>query len=372
MKIKESNWWSAGIAAAVCVVLIVAIAILSAKPANDTILKRPSTFFTDPSGARAIYLVLERVLPSTAQWRLPITALSQPSTQSVRTFIAMNPVPFGQEEARALDGWIESGGQLILTGTTDWRVQKSAADRTTKDFLARHDIHPFSAASNQAVAAAITKEVGRGRIIYVPDTYAFSNRALRRTDNAVWLVDRCIEWGGKAVFDEYHQGFGSQRGFSELVASFAVSPWGLVCLQLGLAGIVYLFGCKRRFGRPMDELPIARTNPIEAVQAVAGLFESARARALSARTIHQYLNSHLSSIVGYRVDLIDADSRERLSGPLRIARADLDSYAQAAGRAMASRTMTDNDLTRFGQQATAIARSFTHGTVRNKHSAAAG
>ena len=61
MKIRDSNWRTAAAASAICLVLIVAIAILSAKPSSDAFLKRPSTFFTDPSGARAIYLVLQRV-----------------------------------------------------------------------------------------------------------------------------------------------------------------------------------------------------------------------------------------------------------------------------------------------------------------------
>jgi hypothetical protein len=378
MKIKDSNLRTAAVAAGLCLVLILTIALLSGKPSSDTLLKRPSTFFTDASGSRAVYLVLEKVLPSAGQWRLPITELKQPSPQGVGTLIAMGPGMFGQGEVAALDAWVESGGQLILAADTDWLIQKNNADRTTKNFLARHGITPAppprrpNSRSTGGIDAAVTRKAGRGRIIYVPNSYAFSNEALRTTDNAVWLVDRCLEWGGGAVFDEYHLGFGSQRSFSSLIASFAVTPWGLVCLQLALAGIVYLFACKRRFGRPLEELPVERTNPIETVQAVAGLFESARARALSARAIHQYLNSHVSSIMGYRIDLMAPESRDRLAGPMRIERADLDSYAQAASAAMTGRTMTDAELIRFGQQATAIARSFSHGTVRSKFSAAAG
>ena len=111
MKIKASNWWTAGVASAVCLVLIVAIAMLSAKPSSDVVLRRPSTFFTDPSGARAIYLVLQRVLPSVEQWRLPITELKERSRQRVTTLIAMGPNEISQAEAKALDAWIESGGR---------------------------------------------------------------------------------------------------------------------------------------------------------------------------------------------------------------------------------------------------------------------
>ena len=372
MKVASLNWWTAAVASGICLVLIVMIAMLSAKPSSDTLLKRPSTFFTDPSGARAIYLVLQRVLPSVGQWRLPITELKESSSRGVRTLIAMGPNPFGQDEVNALDAWIGSGGQLIVATDTDWRIQRPVADRTTKDFLARHDIQTAKRVNRKVVEAAVVKTFGRGRIIYVPDSYAFSNESLRTSDNSVWLAERCSEWGNGSLFDEYHLGFGARRGLISLIEMFAVTPWGLVCAQLALAGAVYIFGCKRRFGLPVEEMPVERTNPIETVQAHAGLFESARARALSAKIIHQYLNAYVSSILGYRIDLMDEQSRNRLAGPLRIGRADLDSYVEAAKTAISARAMSDDDLIRFGQKATTIARSFSHGTARNKRSAAAG
>src|SRR5262249_4453797 len=114
MNVKDGNKWTAAVAAAICLVLIVAIAVLSSKPRSDTVLQRPSTFFTDSSGARAVYLVLQRVLTSAEQWRFPTTELEQPSRAGASTLIAMGPNDLGQEEAKALDEWIVSGGQLIL------------------------------------------------------------------------------------------------------------------------------------------------------------------------------------------------------------------------------------------------------------------
>ena len=381
MKIKASNWWTAGVASAVCLVLIVAIAMLSAKPSSDVVLRRPSTFFTDPSGARAIYLVLQRVLPSVEQWRLPITELKERSRQRVTTLIAMGPNEISQAEAKALDAWIESGGQLILAANTDWRVRKTSRDPAAEDFLERHDISS-QPGMNSAVNAAVVKALGRGRIVYVPDSYAFSNRTLRVTDNAVWLTERCTEWGGSALFDEYDLGFAEQRGLVSLISMFAATPWGLVCVQLAIAGAVYMFGCKRRFGRPVEELPIERTTPIETVRAVGGLFETARARALSARTIHNYLNGYVSSILGYRIDLINEQARARvaasapapasLASPLRTGKTELDSYAEAANAAISERAISDAELIRFAKKATGITRSFSHGSPRSTRSAAAG
>src|SRR5215831_5826933 len=118
MKSVRTNWWTAGVASAICLVLIVVIAMLSSTPSTDTMLKRPSTFFTDSNGARAIYLVLQRVLPSVEQLRLPLTVLKD--RPRPRTLIALGPGPIGQGEADALDAWIRSGGQLILAANMDW------------------------------------------------------------------------------------------------------------------------------------------------------------------------------------------------------------------------------------------------------------
>ena len=371
MKAVRANWWTAAVALGICLVLMVVIALLSVRPAADTFLRRPSTFFTDASGTRGIYLVLQRVLPSAEQWRLPITALKQPSSEGVKTLIVMGPGPMGQAEADALDRWIGAGGQLVLAAVGDWPIQGPTTERPPKLFLARHGI-PVTPAAGRGIEAAVIKPVGGGRIVYVPDTHAFSNSTLRAGDSTVWLAQRCIEWGGGALFDEYHLGFGIQRGMVSLIASFAITPWGLVSMQLALAGLVYLFGCRRRFGLAIEELPIERTNPIETVQALGGLLRAARARTLSARTIHQYVNGGVSTIVGYRIDLLDEKFREKLAGPLRISKADLDSYAETAAGAMSAKPTSDDELIRFAQQATAIARSFTNGAARKNGSAVAG
>jgi hypothetical protein len=362
--------WTAGVAAGICLVLIIAIAALSGRSAADSILRRPSTFFTDPSGARAIYLVLQRVMPSVQQWRLPLTEFQRIPQRSGASLIVMGPSPMSEAESKSLDEWISTGGQLILASNTDWFVQTGAKPRTN-GFLGQHGVDSTKR-PGPAIQAAVFKQIGRGRIIYLPDTYVFSNSSLSGTDNSVWLAERCGEWGsGGVLFDEYHLGFAQQRGLISLIAAFLITPWGLVCAQLSLAGVVYLFGCKRRFGRPVEEMPVERTDPLETIRALGGLFKSARARSLAARTIQQYLHAYVSSVLGYRVDLMDPGTRERLSGPMRIQKTDLDSYAMAAQPVMSARSLSDVELVQFGQKATAVLRSFNHGSARGRRSDAA-
>ena len=380
MTTKRTNVIFAAVGGALCVALILITAILSGSPTNDVFLQRPSTFFTDGSGARAAYLVLEQVLPQVEQWRLPLSELASLPESTPSTLIVMGPTgPLSTAEAAALDGWIASGGQLILATDEPWRVgvprvfDDDDDNGEFQDYLERHGIDTDSDADVEvvdAVAEAQVVTIGAGRIVHVPNPYAFSNATLAETDNAVWLVDQCAGWGGTVRFDEYHHGFGQQRSFTAIMAPFLVSPWGLVCLQLGLAGAVYLFGYKRRFGRPVDPLPPERTSPLETIEALGGLFEAADAKRFSARAIHQYLSIQLSAVLRRPADLTDPAGRQHLAKRIGVSEMDLKAYAKGVEGIIAGRRSSDAELIEIGRQAANIG-SLNHGTSRRGRSLAA-
>jgi hypothetical protein len=358
--------------------LTIAIILLTPRAEGGDIPSPPSTFYATHNGARAIYRVLQQLLPEARQWRLPLTELERSSRDAHATLIVMGPQrPLSKREADALDTWILNGGQLVLATTRTWDIDNPGGSASEKrqrgDYLARHKIYRRPGEGARAVAASETRPVGMGRIVYVPDDLAFSNQTLRTTDNAVWLATQVSEWGEKALFDEYHHGFAQRRGFFTLVGSFLIgSPWGLVCLQLALAGVVYLIGHKRRFGKVVQELPAERTSPIEAAEALGGLFRTAQARVLSARAIHQYLNSRLSVLLGHRVDLSQPESRERIARRSRMGRPALDAYAKAVENALGKSENRDEDLVRIARIATEILRSLEHAPAANRRHAAAG
>jgi hypothetical protein len=381
----RKNLWTAILAGGVCVILIAAITLLTINSSNDSINRRPSTFFTDRTGTRALLLVLQQILPATEQWRRPFSELPLQSASARSTLIVMGPdEALTEMEADKLDRWITAGGQLILATNKEWRIRKPLkSNKLAKEgdefidqgYLARNGLQMTADISGEdAVAAAIAKNVGNGRIVFVSDPYAFSNEALRDTDNAVWIATLTSEWADTVLIDEYHHGFGQRRDMMPLMGAFLISPWGFVCMQLALAGIVFMLGTRRRFGRPVEELPIERTSPIEAVEALGGLFETARARVLSVRTIHQYLNVQLTALFGYAIDLSNPAVRERIASRSSLRREELESYAAAVKQAMDGEVLSDAELIRIAREATTISRSFSHGNVRQQsgRSAAAG
>ena len=374
----RTNRLTALAGAGAAVVLIAAIALFSPSAQGGDMPTPPSTFFATNKGARAMYLVLQRLLPKTEQWRLPMTELQNHAGMKGSTLVVMGPpMPLSEREADALDMWIRNGGQLILATSRSWDIEHPRGDHGEKkvrpgDYLGRHQIYRRPGEGANAVAASETRNLGSGRIVYLPDSFAFSNEMLRTTDNAVWLATRVSEWGNAAFFDEYHQGFAARRGFFTLIGMFLFSsPWGFVCLQLALAGTIYILGCKRRFGKIVEEIPAERTSPIEAAEALGGFFQTAQARVLSVRSIHQYLNMELSKLIGHRVDLLNPEGRERIARRSRMSKAELDGYAETMAAALQKPCERDSDLVSIAHTATTILRSLDHGSAANRRHAAA-
>jgi hypothetical protein len=358
VKARTINRLTAGLATGVFLVLSLLLANLSTPQRGDSLLRRPSTFFTDPSGARALLLVLREFMPSAEQWHRPFQFLPPPGDAGT-LFIAGPQRPLAEREAEALERWLQAGGQLVLLTANGWPMRPDASageidnhdaeanrkgeDRTKQTFLGRWEpaltwtkaenemrtgqgsgasiVAPgitlgwragfrttgkarvIATASNTALA--IELPVGRGRIVAVADPTMASNGALRRSDNAVWLVGLLTGWSaGRVLFDEYHHGFGQKRGALELAQGFFSTAWGWCVLQLAAAGLIYVFVCRRRFGRVREPLAAERSSPLELIGARAGIFQAAGAQRLAADLIVQHLCHSLAKARGKLIDSV--------------------------------------------------------------------
>lgn len=375
MTARTYNRLTATAATVIFVVISVVLASFSTRESTDLIRQRPSTFFTDPTGARALLMVMKRFVPTAEPWRRPLSFLSLPGqSEFAGTLIVAGPsLPISKIEAEHMDRWLHAGGQLILLSDDGWpsrqrianpdetaqqeiettdekredRTQKflaryAPALRTTKparfridpasgpsiptadiklrwqrSFIQAQDFDVIAKVNNQAVAVAVP--VGKGRIVAVADPTMVSNGSLRRADNAVWLVGLAAAWSnGRVLFDEYHHGFGQKRDTGALTRAFLMTPWGWCVLQVAAAGLLYIFAYRRRFGR-ISEPPVAnRSSSLEMVEARASVFQAAAARKLAAELIIQNLLQTLTQSRGKNAESIN------LSG-------EVESLAKSAG-----------------------------------------
>ena len=287
----------------IALVVYLLVSTVSQKPVEDP-LARPSTYFTDKTGARASLLLLEKALGSGAvlQIKEPLWSVDHPIYGGPSTLIVASPtVPLQALEADEMERWVEGGGQLVLFLEEEWIVEetvpmlarfglnieaKEGSPRTL-----RLDNSPFSLRVENTTSCtgefetlltsgketlAISKELGEGRVIVFADSSVISNQSLGQADNAVWLVRLVEEWGdGTVAFDEFHHGFGARTGFLGLLKSFLLSAWGMPFLYLGLLGLIYLVVLRRRLGRPVHLEQDARRDPELLIKARAGLLRTA-------------------------------------------------------------------------------------------------
>src|SRR5262245_27492837 len=124
-KLNDKHLLIATLSASVCLVLLYAFVTSRSKRVADVHAQRPSSFFTDDTGTRAIYLVLQRLLSAVEKWRRPATLLPDPNTaEAPATLLVFGPSqPLSRSEAQALDNWIAQGGQLILAMPHDWHIR---------------------------------------------------------------------------------------------------------------------------------------------------------------------------------------------------------------------------------------------------------
>lgn len=355
-------------ATGVFLVLSLLVANYSTPKSSDPVARRPSTLFTDPSGARALLLVMRRLLPAAEQWRRPLYRLPSQGLGDASSLIVADPkIPLSKNELASLERWLSAGGQMILLSPDGWPLRghvnadrmpveaKDSANNQTdeesdeqivtllslyvpklrwakpgqfsvdpasgsslpegevklrwrRSFAASDGVKTIATVRDQTLAIEIP--VGQGRIVAVADPTMISNGSLRRSDNAVWLVGLVASWGdGRVRFDEYHHGFGEKQSAASLAWAFAATPWGWCLGQITAAGLLYIFGYRRRFGRVSEPPVFVRANPLDQVDARAGIFSAAKAQRLATQLMLQNLSQELSQAQGRNIDVTNLDAQ---------------------------------------------------------------
>ena len=354
MRASIKNRLTVGGSLALLMILSAVLGSIAKEPEYD-VRNRTSTFFTDETGARALYFVMQRLLSSVEQWRQPLQMLPNPEGDSApNTLVVAGPsLPLGLGEADRLETWIKEGGQLVLLSRHGWRLsQKKKQNRTvtpvegetisgedeTADgdgsFLQRFGLRLMTRdldeplvqdadvptrfggevavsvsraaewlgdyqvmAGSEADPIAVSVSHGEGRIVALGDPRFVSNQRLGESDNAVWLVTLCADWGnGRVAIDEYHHGFSQKRGSFELTLAFLGTPWGWATAQLFLAGLLYAVLFRKRMGRVSDPPAGKPRSPMQLLEARAGLLQSAEAQRLAADLICQQLSVQLDPL----------------------------------------------------------------------------
>lgn len=318
---------------ALMVVLIVVVAVLAvlSTPSEETNEGdvRPSTFRTTAHGANALFLTLEEVgVP--VERRLAPYVDAEPLEGPLALLAPVEPPT--PEEVEALLRWVEEGGTLLYAagpwdgpllealgldvlplapdslsaferaswegrtatpaphalsaGTPPVEGFRWAFDDTSPAFEGPLEVLSSTSAGD---AVVVSYPRGEGRVVAWSDPAPLTNRALRESGGAVLFARAAaaaVPEEGALVFDEYHHGY---RGDGSVVGAvwrfLREAPAGHAALQLGVAGMLTLLFLGWRFGAPYPPPPARRRSPLEHVEALAGAYRQAGARATARRLL---------------------------------------------------------------------------------------
>ena len=196
------------------------------------------------------------------------------------------------EKTGLLDGRLLSTlwpGDQVTLNTIDWRgpPRDSTTPFVAMDTMAHAD-------HGRARHAAVGFPFGRGRIVIGADPDVLRNDAVRICAygldvDAIRMLTYLGQDGrrGRIVFDEYHQGYGEQRGTMGAVAAYMIdAPSGRALFQLLAAGLVLLLAAAPRLIPPRDPEFVERRSPLEHVDALGRAYAQVGAtRSATARLV---------------------------------------------------------------------------------------
>jgi hypothetical protein len=304
------------VAGAVLLLLLAAIAFET--PANEGEGESiPSSYSSSPGGARAAYLLLQELHYKVDEWDRSPVELPQDSAGSI-LILADPSEPPSAEERQALQRFVESGGEVLFTGSSvadffaDARITGYVQESEPRSYAANLPSTFTRGAATIALepeavwdepaplqtplygdakaAVVVSWQVGAGRILWWAGPTPLTNAEISKAGNMNLLLDAMSVPAADSAngapaqiyWDEYFHG---ER--SSLWSYMQNTPvaWGV--LQLGVLGLGILFTFSRRSGPTVLPATVSRLSPLEFVDTLGGLYQRGKAEPAVVGVVYQ-------------------------------------------------------------------------------------
>lgn len=289
-----------------------------------------TSYSAGPGGAKAAYVLLDRLGFRVARWRRP---LDRPPREA-KVILLIDPLPnmlLSSRENLGLARWMNDGGVLIsynglprvFPGQEDLSAARRRGDRSLVKPSGRNDYLGGVRALDVRTPSRIRenlKSVGymnilgdhlgviaayrdekKGRAIAIADPCLIANLGIGRADNAVFLANLVAAHARKGdlvVFDEYHQGRGIERSLGQIVGKYGRAAF----VQLLALLVIALYSYGRRFGEVRSGDREERRVSFEFVEAMAGAYQRAGARSAAIQTLFAAFRRDLAVRLGLPED----------------------------------------------------------------------
>ncbi len=260
----------------------------------------PSSYSPAWGGAKAAYLLLEKLGYPVERWTKPAKDLTGDGSGKLLVLADPTTAPNGEDEA-AIHRFLETGGRVLATGPTAALFLPSAAPFTggyawqgTKPFgplvpsrLGRgvreielvgpekwepKSVNQVPIYGDAQTAAVVSWPVGKGEVIWWAEATPLTNGGIRRKDNLAFFLDSVGEPGTRVLWDEYYHGVRAS-----LWSYFAETPAPCALAQFGLIFLALLFTYSRRQAPARAPAEVSRLAPLEFVDTLGDLYYSAKA-----------------------------------------------------------------------------------------------
>jgi hypothetical protein len=229
------------LAAAGCVAIALCAAAVLTGPAPEREQSQvPSSYSSTPSGARAAYLLLERLHYPVRRWEDSPTRLAGLEEGSV-LILAEPTIEPAQKEKAALSQFVHDGGRVLFCGNS---IRNYVPDV-------------------------------RGAVVWWAKPYPLTNSGIAKQGNLEMFLKAVTADDGQPLtvyWDEYFHG---ER--ASLWSYVERTPVKWAVYQAALFTMLVLFAYSRRWGPVIPAPQVSRLSPLEFVDALGGLYQQASA-----------------------------------------------------------------------------------------------
>jgi hypothetical protein len=266
----------------------------------------PSSYSTASGGAKAAYLLLSDEGYKVQRWEKPLSDLPQATAKNLVLVLAEPDEAPTREERESLKAFISEGGHVIATGMfagtflpenesepdvlsgAVWKTASSlspskitrAAPRIMlaprahwQDFTAAYPLY-----GDGEHTLVVKYPYGRGEVLWWASATPLTNAGLKEQGNLEFLLaclgdqnnDANHDAKNEILWDEYIHGYRETLG-----ASIVHSPVKWLFAQMVLLALAVVATFSRRSGPICAPTTEIRLSPIEFVQTLGGLYQSA-------------------------------------------------------------------------------------------------
>ena len=317
--------------AAATFVVLVALGLLMVPASTET--NAASSYSSAAGGAKAFYLLLERLGYRVERWQRPLAELT-PDQHTV-LIVADARKMAGAEEKAAVAGFISAGGRVISNGIVGasflpedssevnampgkrWQSYAAlmpsgitrAAPRLTLApvaLWARTSGIPLYGSDQETVVTRLPR--GKGDAIWLSSATPLTNAGLKEPGSLEFLLAALGDTRTRVLFDEYVHGYGDQESAGKRHPLFLA-----LLLQALLLALAAVFTFSRRSG-PLRPLPAeSRLATLEFVETLGGLYQHAHAASVAVDVFYERFHFCLTR----RLGLASSASPEQVVQALR-------------------------------------------------------